>query len=49
MAKRKPGRPALTFIDLLTQDTGLEMSDMKTAMNDRRVWRAIVDRGHDPN
>ena len=40
--KRKAGRPNLTYIDLLKQDTGLEESDIKTAMLDRSVWRANV-------
>ena len=41
---RKAGRPHLTYIDLLKQDTGLEEADIKTAMLDRRVWRAITVR-----
>ena len=36
--KRKAGRPNLTYIDLLKQDTGLEEPDIKTAMLDRSVW-----------
>ena len=47
--KRKPGRPALTYINVLKQDTGLDVNDVKTAMQDRKVWRAIVDRGHHSN
>jgi hypothetical protein len=43
--RRKPGRPALTYIDILKRDTGLPPDDIKTAMQDRSVWRAIVDRG----
>ena len=42
---KKPGRPALNYIDVLKQDTGLHASDVITAMQDRIVWRAIVDRG----
>ena len=30
------------YIDLLKQDTGLEEPDIKTAMLDRSVWRAIT-------
>ena len=48
--RRKPGRPALTYIDVLKQDTGLDVGDLKTAMQDRKVWRAIiVDREHNSN
>ena len=43
--KKKPGRPALNCIDVLKQDIGLHASDMITAMRDRKVWHAIVDRG----
>ena len=39
--KRKDGRPNLTYIDDLNQDTGLEEPDIKTAMLDRSVWLAI--------
>jgi hypothetical protein len=47
--RRKPGRPALTYIDTLNRDTGLPPDDIKTAMQDRSVWRAIVDRGQHSN
>ena len=43
--KRKQGRPTLTYIDVLQQDTGLESADFRTAMKDRKTWRAIVVRG----
>ena len=43
---RKPGRPPLTYVDVLKQDTGLDVTDMGTAMQDRRIWRAVVVRGH---
>ena len=39
--KKKPGRPALNYIDILKQDTGLHASDVITAMQDRIVWHAI--------
>ena len=35
--KRTPGRPSLTYIDQLRLNTGLEASDMRTAMLDRSV------------
>ncbi|XP_072018181.1 uncharacterized protein [Amphiura filiformis] len=43
--KRKQGRPTLTFVDILRQDTRLESTDMVTAMQDRKIWRAITVRG----
>ena len=42
--KRKAGRPTITYTDVLQQDTGLETTDMRTAMLDRSVWRAITVR-----
>ena len=44
--RRKPGRQPLSYIDVLKQDTGLEASDCQTAMQDRKIWKAIVVRGH---
>ena len=41
---RRPGRPQLTFTDILRQDTDLEGDDIKTAMQDRSVWRTIMKR-----
>ena len=46
--KKKPGRPHLTYTDLLKNDTGLELSDVKAAMLDRNVWKAITARAVDP-
>ena len=46
--KRKPGRPHLTYTDLLKKDTGLELSEVKAAMLDRNVWKAITARAVDP-
>ena len=46
---RKRGRPALNYMDVITQDTGLDVNDVRTAMQNRKVWRAIVDRGHHPD
>jgi hypothetical protein len=45
---RKPGRPAITHIDLLKRDTGLEVEELKTAMQDRKIWRAITVRENHP-
>ena len=37
---RKPGRPRLTYVDTLLQDTGLESTEeLLKAMNDRKSWR----------
>ena len=44
--RRKPGRPPLTYVDVLKHDTGLETSEVQTAMQDRKLWKAIVVRGH---
>ena len=43
--KRKAGRPKLTYIDLMKQDTGLEEPDIKTAMHGK-VWRDITVRAN---
>ena len=40
--RRKPGRPALTYTDILKIDTGLESADFKSAMGDRKAWGTIV-------
>ena len=44
--RRKPGRPAITYTDILKIDTGLESADFKSAMGDRKAWGTIVVRGH---
>ena len=44
--RRKPGRPALTYTDILKQDTGLDSAEFRTAMRDRKIWRAMIVRGH---
>ena len=41
--KRNAGRPMLNYVDTLCQDTGLEPNEMKTCMEDRQVWRTIID------
>ena len=45
---RKRGRPALTYIDILKRDTGLQVEEIKTAMLDRKIWRGIVVRKNHP-
>ena len=46
--KRMPGRPSLTYVDQLRLDIGLGASDMRTAMLDRSVWKAITVQEQDP-
>ena len=46
--QRKPGRPKLKYTDILAKDTGLEATELRIAMQDRTLWRAITVRGHHP-
>lgn len=46
--QRKQGRPPLTYIDTLRQDTGLEVDELDTCMQNRAVWRSIGVRDHHP-
>lgn len=39
---RKSGRPCKTYIDQLTTDTGLTITELPQAMNDRKEWKRIV-------
>ena len=41
--RRKRGRPAMTYIDQLMNDTGLEVQELQNLMDDRKIWRTIVD------
>ena len=41
--KRCVGSPIRTYVDLLCQDTGHTPVELKTCMENRRVWRAISD------
>ena len=38
----KRGRPRKTYIDQMTQDTGCQADELKTAMTDREGWRSRV-------
>ena len=40
--KRSRGRPAKTFIDQLTEDTGIRKEHISKAMDDRKVWRDVI-------
>ncbi|XP_019635852.1 PREDICTED: basic helix-loop-helix transcription factor scleraxis-like [Branchiostoma belcheri] len=42
--RRKPGRPPLTYLDVLQRDTGLQADGMGKAMQDRSFWAAMVVR-----
>ena len=41
--RRTKGRPRKTYVDLLQEDTGLTPKEIDTTMQDRRVWRAIIN------
>ncbi|KAI8481133.1 hypothetical protein Bbelb_411470 [Branchiostoma belcheri] len=41
---RRPGRPPLTYPDVLRRDVGLRAEDMGKAMEDKDYWAAIVVR-----
>ena len=36
------GRPQTTYVDTLCRDSGLRREELRTAMEDQRVWRAII-------
>ncbi|XP_072044651.1 uncharacterized protein [Amphiura filiformis] len=40
--KRSVGRPSKTYVDLLCEDTGQEPNEIRSCMQDRHIWRAIV-------
>jgi len=40
--RRGQGRPRLTYVDRLLKDTGQGVSDMKSAMNDRKCWKGFI-------
>ena len=40
--RAKAGRPALTYIQKLCEDTGCSPEDQPEAMNDREKWRERV-------
>ncbi len=41
--QRKPGRPKLRYIL-----TSWHLTELRIAMQDRTLWRAIIVRGHHP-
>ena len=40
---RKRGKPAITYVDQLINDTGLSTKELKNAMEDREIWKILVD------
>ena len=42
---RRPGRPKLDYVTLLTQDTGLTNEELRTAMSNRELWINYADSG----
>ena len=47
--QRPKGRPSLTYIDQLVQDTGHSEADICSLMSDRKLWRGVVkDRRNQP-
>ena len=47
--RRNKGRPKLTYVDLLQEDTGYEVSEIENSMQDRRFWRAIINDRQQPS
>ena len=45
---RRRGKPATSYRDTLCKDTGLEVSELGTAMEDRSIWRTFVTRKDNP-
>ena len=37
------GRPVKTYPKLLTEDTGVHLADLPNAMDNRELWREIVN------
>ena len=40
---RKRGRPAVTYVDQLRNDTGLSTEELKNMMEDCEIWKILVD------
>ena len=40
---RKRARPAITYDDQLRNGTGLPTKELKNAMEDREIWKILVD------
>ena len=37
------GRPALTYVDQLQNDTGLSIAELKNIMENRKEWMKLVN------
>ena len=37
-----PGRPKLDFVTLLSEDTGLNPSELSVAMSNRDTWKSLI-------
>ena len=46
--KRSVGRPAKTFVDLLEEDTGWNVTELQKAMADRVLWKDVVMKDRPP-
>ena len=42
-AMAKIARPVKTYQKLLTEDTGVQLADLPNAMDNRELWREIVN------
>ena len=40
---RSNGRPKKTYVDILEDDTGHAVNEVENSMQDRRLWRAIIN------
>jgi len=42
--KRRRGRQRTRWLDTIKEDTGMQLQELKEAVNDRKAWRVIVHR-----
>ena len=42
-AIRRRVRPAITYVDQLRNDTGLSTEELKNALEDREIWKILID------
>jgi len=40
--QKKPGRPKLDYVTLLSEDTGLNLAELGTTMSSRECWWTVV-------
>eukprot|EP00795_Rhopilema_esculentum_P003965 gene3965-17441_t len=41
-SQQKPGRPCITYMDQLLNDTGLDCTNIKRVMENREEWKKLV-------